>query len=505
MNRAITNPALRTLADRGFIQQCSDLEALDRRMNEGPITFYVGIDPTGPSLHVGHSVPVFAAAHLAQAGHRAILLLGGGTARIGDPSGKTEMRTSLDIEKINENIESIRKQLHSFMERSGAQAAFVNNADWLADLNYIEFLRDIGRHFSVNRMLGFEAYRLRMEQGLSFIEFNYQLLQSYDFLELYRREGCQLQIGGDDQWGNIVAGADLIRRVEGHEKMSFALTFPLILTSDGKKMGKTARGALFLDADITPPFEFFQYWRNVNDNDVIRFLKLFTFLPAEDIRKMEAQIDEGQNSPTGSTGQNSSTGSTGQNSPTGSTGASSINELKELLAHEVTALVHGRQTADAVLASARAAFGGGMGAGAGAAVGSGAGTGAGAQAGVGAGAQAGAGVGAGTGVGVAAPVAGTSAGAQSKEQLNAMPTLRISAEELESGIGFLELLARSGLCSSRAEARRLVQQGGAQLNNRKIEDIEFIVTPRERGPNGIILRAGKKRYTRVLVEATGAR
>ncbi len=456
MNRAITNPALRTLADRGFIQQCSDLEALDRHMNEGPLTFYVGIDPTGPSLHVGHSVPVFAAAHLAQAGHRAILLLGGGTARIGDPSGKTEMRALLDIEKINENIGSIRKQLHSFMERSGAQAAFVNNADWLADLNYIEFLRDIGRHFSVNRMLGFEAYRLRMEQGLSFIEFNYQLLQSYDFLELYRREGCQLQIGGDDQWGNIVAGADLIRRVEGHEKMSFALTFPLILTSDGKKMGKTARGALFLDADITPPFEFFQYWRNVNDNDVIRFLKLFTFLPAEDIRKMEAQIDEGPNS---STGPNSPTG---QNSPTGSTGANSINELKELLAHEVTALVHGRQTADAVLASARAAFGGGMG-------------------------------------------AGTGAGAQSKEQLNAMPTLRIFAEELESGIGFLELLARSGLCSSRAEARRLVQQGGAQLNNRKIEDIEFIVTPRERGMNGIILRAGKKRYTRVLVEAAGAR
>ncbi|MDR0495093.1 MAG: tyrosine--tRNA ligase [Treponema sp.] len=320
------NPALENLKTRGFFAQCTNEEELSRLMDEGPLTFYEGTDPTGGSLHIGHMVPYFAFRHLKEAGHKGIALLGGGTARIGDPSGKSELRKMLSYEQLDKNTESIRAQLDRFVSFDGASAWTANNKDWLADLNYIDFLRDIGSHFSVNRMLSFEAYKIRMETGLSFIEFNYQLLQSYDFLELYRRHGCRLQIGGDDQWGNIVAGTELIRRIEGVQV--FGLTFSLITTAGGQKMGKTEKGALFLDPAITSPYDFFQYWRNVQDADIRRFLLMFTFLPLNEIDSLTAA---------------------GKNP----------NEAKERLAWEVTALIHGAAEADKALSGVKAAFGSG--------------------------------------------------------------------------------------------------------------------------------------------------
>lgn len=318
------NKALETLKERGFFQQCTDVDGLSRLMDDGPVAFYVGFDPTGSSLHIGHMLPAFALRHLRQAGHRAIALIGGGTARIGDPSGKTEMRKMISYEQIDANAEAIAAQLGSFIGFDGKSAFAENNKHWLADLNYIDFLRDIGSHFSVNRMLTFEAYKKRMETGLTFVEFNYQLLQSYDFLQLNERHGVALQIGGDDQWGNIVAGIELIRRING--KQAYGLTFPLITTSDGKKMGKTEKGALFLDPAVTTPYDFFQYWRNVTDADVRRFLLLFTFLPVTDIDTLMA---------------------------------GDINAAKERLAIEVTTLIHGAEEAEKALLGARAAFGGG--------------------------------------------------------------------------------------------------------------------------------------------------
>ncbi|MCL2181767.1 MAG: tyrosine--tRNA ligase, partial [Treponema sp.] len=320
------NPVLETLKSRGFLQQCTDAGSLSKLMDESPVTFYIGTDPTGKSLHIGHMVPYFAFRHLRSAGHIGIGLLGTGTARIGDPSGKSEVRKMLSYEQLDKNTESIRAQLDRFTGFDGKTAFTANNKDWLGNLNYIDFLRDIGKHFSVNRMLSFEAYKMRMETGLSFIEFNYQLLQSYDFLELYRRFGCRLQIGGDDQWGNIVAGVELIRRVEGVEV--FGLTFPLVTTTDGKKMGKTEKGALFLDPSITSPYDFFQYWRNIHDQDILRFLLIFTFLPEDECRMLCGQ---------------------GKNP----------NEAKERLAWEITALIHGKDEADKALSGAKAAFGAG--------------------------------------------------------------------------------------------------------------------------------------------------
>jgi tyrosyl-tRNA synthetase len=321
------NSTIETLKTSGFLQQCTNVEALSKLMDEGPVAFYEGTDPTGGSLHIGHMVPYCAFRHLRDAGHTGIALLGGGTARIGDPSGRTEVRKMLDYEQLDKNTESIIAQLDRFVSFDGKTAFTVNNKDWLANLNYIDFLREIGSHFSVNRMLSFEAYKMRMETGLSFIEFNYQLLQSYDFLELYRRHGCRLQIGGDDQWGNIVAGVELIRRIEGAEV--FGLTFPRVTTSDGKKMGKTLTGALFLDPAITSPYDFFQYWRNVTDADIRCFLLMFTFLPVEEC---DALCAPGKNP----------------------------NEAKERLAWEVTALIHGKDEADKALSGAKAAFGGGV-------------------------------------------------------------------------------------------------------------------------------------------------
>lgn len=325
------NVALETLKERGFFQQCTDLEGLSARMDAGPITFYVGCDPTGPSLHIGHMVPFFALRHLRNAGHIGIALIGGGTARIGDPSGKTEMRKMISYEQIDSNVEKIKAQLDRFIGFDDKTAFADNNKNWLADLNYIDFLRDIGSCFSVNKMLSFEAYKQRLEKGLSFIEFNYQLLQSFDFLKLHQRYNCVLQIGGDDQWGNITAGVDLIRRKLGgttelnKEHEAFGLTFPLVTRSDGKKMGKTEKGAIFLDPEMTSVYDFFQYWRNVVDADVRKFFLLFTFLPV-------AEIDSICNG--------------------------NINEAKERLAYEVTMLIHGKDEADKALAGAKAAFSG---------------------------------------------------------------------------------------------------------------------------------------------------
>ena len=323
------NKALQTLKERGFFAQCTDEKGLSDLMDKGPVTFYVGCDPTGPSLHIGHMVPFFALRHLRLQGHHGLALIGGGTARIGDPSGKTEMRKMITYEEIDKNAENIKAQLDRFIGFDDKTAYAVNNKNWLADMNYIDFLRDIGSCFSVNRMLTFEAYKQRLERGLSFIEFNYQLLQAYDFYMLHQQHHCMLQIGGDDQWGNITAGVDLIRRKLGGttelnaEHQVYGLTFPLITRSDGKKMGKTEKGAIFLDKNLTSVYDFFQYWRNVADPDVEKFFKLFTFLSLEEI----SEICSGN-----------------------------INEAKEKLAFEVTKVIHGEEEAQKALSGARAAF-----------------------------------------------------------------------------------------------------------------------------------------------------
>lgn len=403
------NPALATLIERGFVQQCSNIEGLSDLMDREPVTFYVGVDPTGPSLHIGHMVPFFAFRHMCNAGNIGIALLGGGTARIGDPSGKTEMRKILSYEDIDANAELFSTQIDKFVGFDGKYRFPDNNKNWLANLNYIEFLRDIGKHFSVNRMLTFEAYKQRLETGLSFIEFNYQLLQSYDFLQLYKRYGCRLQIGGDDQWGNIVAGIDLIRRIEGVE--AFALTFPLVQTSDGKKMGKTEKGALFLNPEMVSPYDFFQYWRNVTDADVERFLLMFTFLSADECRK----IAKGN-----------------------------INEAKEKLAYEVTAIIHGHEEAEKALAGAKAAFSGGG-------------------------------------------------------DKNAMPSVKLQLANFEKGYPVLDLFVDAGLADSKSEARRLVQQGGAYVADKVWNDEKLSVGKDILDKdNELILKAGKKRLVRVI-------
>jgi tyrosyl-tRNA synthetase len=413
------NTALQELQARGFISQCTGLDELSGAMDEGALTFYVGCDPTGTSLHIGHMVPFFAFRHLRTAGHRGIALIGGGTARIGDPSGKSEMRKMLDYEKLDANAAAIRAQLERFLGGfDGGSARCENNKEWLSGLNYIDFLRDIGRHFSVNRMLSFETYKKRLETGLSFIEFNYQLLQSYDFLELYRRFQCRLQIGGDDQWGNIVAGLELIRKAAGSGAAAFGLTFPLIETADGKKMGKTENGAIFLDPALTSPYDFFQYWRNVSDADTRRFLLLFTFLPLDECERLAA--------------------------------LSNPNEAKERLAWEVTALIHGGEEADRALSGAKAAFGGGG-------------------------------------------------------ERSAMPSARLSRSALQSGYNVVSLFCDAKLCSTKSEARRLVEQGGAFVT---IEGVLAAQSSAEAalfedsldGEGELIIRAGKKRYCRLTFE-----
>lgn len=415
------NAALQVLQDRGFIRQCTGIEELSNLMDTEKVTFYLGVDPTGRSIHIGHMVPFFAMHHLQEHGHNPIALVGGGTSLIGDPSGKTEMRKMLTVDQIRQNSASLKDQLGTVVDFSDhgipskGKAIMVNNYDWLGSLNYIEFLRDIGRHFSVNRMLTFESYKQRLERGLSFIEFNYQLLQSYDFLVLNQRYGAKLQIGGDDQWGNIVSGIDLIRKIEGRD--SYGLTFNLITRSDGQKMGKSEKGAVFLDPEMFSPYDFFQYWRNVNDEDVVRFMKLFTFMSLSEIAEYQR---EGRN----------------------------INEAKERLAYEQTSIIHGKDEAEKALSAARAMF--------------------------------------------------SSAGAASTESL---PSITIERSLLEAGIPAMQLFAMTDLCKTNSDARRLIQQGGAMVQERKISDINDVIDSSYLADDPVlILRAGKKRFFKVIVE-----
>lgn len=317
---------LDTLKERGFIAQVTFEEDLYKALEKEPMTFYAGIDPTADSLHVGHFMPILMASHLQKAGHRPIILCGGGTAMIGDPSGKSDMRKMMTKETIAQNVAAIQNQLSRFMDFGEGKATMVNNGDWLLNLNYIDFLREVGALFSVNRMLTAECYKRRLETGLTFLEFNYMLMQSYDFLQLFKTHGCRLEIGGDDQWSNMLSGADLIRRKEGED--AFALTCKLIMTHDGKKMGKTEKGALWLDPNRTSPFEFYQYWRNVADQDVERFLGLLTFLPMDEVRRLGALKD------------------------------SAINEAKRVLAFEVTKMIHGEEEAMKAQDAAQALFAG---------------------------------------------------------------------------------------------------------------------------------------------------
>jgi tyrosyl-tRNA synthetase len=406
-----SNDILHELRARGFVQQVSEEGALAGLLGRGPVTFYAGFDPTAPSLHVGSMIPLMAMAHLARAGHRPIAVLGGGTAMVGDPSGRTELRQMMTVEAIQANRRSIDPQVRRFLGDAGDSAIVVDNAEWLGPLNYLEFLRDIGRHFSVNRMLAAEAYRMRMEKGLSFIEFNYQILQAYDYLVLHRKYGCTLQVGGDDQWGNILAGTDLIRRL--HQTETFALTFPLITTATGAKMGKTAAGAVWLAADRTSPFDFYQYFVNVDDRDVGRFLKLLTFLPLDEIARLAAL--EG----------------------------AELRVAKQALALEVTAIVHGKAEAEQAQNAARAAFGGSGG--------------------------------------------------------ELVPTHRIGRAALSAGLKTVDLLAAAGLAASKSAARRLVEQGGVRLGDRKVSSVDDVVQAAEIAADGTLLYAGKKHVRRIVV------
>ncbi|MFA5569957.1 MAG: tyrosine--tRNA ligase [Sphaerochaetaceae bacterium] len=416
------NTALQVLYDRGFIAQCTDVEGLSSLMDKGPVTFYVGVDPTGKSIHIGHMVPFFAMHHLQEHGHNPIALVGGGTSLIGDPSGKTEMRKMLSVEEIEENSAALKSQLGTVLDFSEqpptgwGKGIMLNNYDWLGKLNYIEFLRDIGRHFSVNKMLTFESYRQRLEKGLSFIEFNYQLLQSFDFLTLFNEHNCALQMGGDDQWGNIVAGIDLIRKVSQGD--AYGLTFNLITRADGHKMGKSEKGAVFLDPEMFSPYDFYQYWRNVNDTDVIRFMKLFTFLSLEEIATYD---DPSKN----------------------------INEAKERLAFEQTKIIHGEKEAQKAQAAAKTVFGGSV----------------------------------------------------SEEAKKGLPTLEIPQSELDEGIGVVQLFAKTDLCKTNSDARRLVMQGGATVQDKKVDDINTIIDMSWVTQGEIILRAGKKRFFRIVVSS----
>ena len=401
------------LVARGLIAQVTDEEEIKELINNGKATFYIGFDPTADSLHVGHFMALCLRKRLQMAGNKPIALIGGGTAMIGDPSGRTDMRQMMTKETINHNCECFKKQMSRFIDFSEGKALMVNNADWLLDLNYVEVLRDIGPHFSVNRMLSAECYKQRMERGLSFLEFNYMIMQSYDFYELFQRYGCNMQFGGDDQWSNMLGGTELIRRKLG--KNACAMTITLLLNSEGKKMGKTQSGAVWLDPEKTSPFEFYQYWRNVGDADVLKCLRMLTFLPLEQIDEMDKW--EG----------------------------SQLNTAKEILAFELTKLVHGEEEAAKAQESARALFSGGNAAN--------------------------------------------------------MPTAVITEENLRDGeIDIMGLLVASGLCASRSEARRAVQQGGVAVNGEKVGSIEASYKPEDINKEDFVLRRGKKNYRKIIFE-----
>ena len=402
------------LVARGLIAQVTDEEEIKELVNDGKAVFYIGFDPTADSLHVGHFMALCLMKRLQMAGNKPIALIGGGTAMIGDPSGRTDMRQMMTKETIAHNVDCFKKQMSRFIDFSEGKALMVNNADWLLDLNYVELLRDVGPHFSVNRMLTAECYKQRMERGLSFLEFNYMIMQSYDFYALFRKYGCNMQFGGDDQWSNMLGGTELIRRKLG--KDAYAMTINLLLNSDGKKMGKTQSGAVWLDPNKTSPFDFYQYWRNVADADVLKCLRMLTFLPLEQIEEMDHW--EG----------------------------SRLNEAKEILAFELTKLVHGEEEAQRAQEGARALFAGG----------------------------------------------GNTAN---------MPEVQLSDEDFENGeIGILRLLVKAGLASSNGEARRNVEQGGVSVDGEKITDVKAQIAKDSIGEDGIVLKRGKKKFMRIVVK-----
>ena len=396
------------LQARGLIAQVTDEPEIRELINNGGARFYIGFDPTADSLHVGHFMALCLMKRLQMAGNRPVVLLGGGTGHVGDPSGRTDMRSMMNEETIRHNCDCFRRQMERFIEFGEDKAIVVNNADWLLKLNYVEFLRDVGPYFSVNNMLRAECYKQRMERGLSFLEFNYMLMQAYDFLYLHDHYGCNMQFGGDDQWSNMLAGADLIRRKNGEN--AYAMTITLLLNSEGKKMGKTAKGAVWLDPAKTSPYEFFQYWRNVDDGDVKRCMKMLTFLPVEEIEAM----------------------------PFGS--GEEINRAKERLAYELTALVHGEETAEAAMNAARALF---------------------------------------------------AAGGVSDD----MPTTVLAAEDFtDGGIGAIDLLIKTKLAPSRGEARRLIEQGGLTVDDEKVTAIGAVIPESAFDKGYVILKKGKKTY-----------
>ncbi|MBE5816378.1 MAG: tyrosine--tRNA ligase [Clostridiales bacterium] len=400
------------LNERGFIAQSTFTDELKEKLGKEKVTFYIGFDPTADSLHVGHFIQLMVMAHMQRAGHKPIALIGGGTAMIGDPSGRTDMRTMMTKETIAHNCSCFVKQMSKFIDFSDGKALLVNNADWLLGLNYVDFIRDIGAHFSVNRMLTAECYKMRMEKGLTFLEFNYMLMQGYDFLRLFQDYGCTLEVGGDDQWSNILAGVDLIRRKEAKE--AFGLTMNLLTTADGKKMGKTQAGAVWLDPEKTSPYDFYQYWRNVDDADVEKCLSLLTFLPMDQVRELCKYKDE------------------------------RMNEAKRVLAYEVTKLIHSEEAAEEARKASDALFGGAV-------------------------------------------------------SMDSVPSVEIDAAQYPDGISVTDALVISGLCASKGEAKRNIQQGGVSLGDNKVTDM-LAVIPADDLKNGILLKKGKKSFMKIIAK-----
>lgn len=401
------------LLERGYVEQATHEDEIRELLGKESVTFYIGFDPTADSLHVGHFIQVMVMMHMQQAGHKPIALIGGGTAMIGDPSGRTDMRQMLTMEQIGKNSESFKKQFSRFIDFGEGKAIMVNNADWLLNLNYVEFLRDIGRYFSVNRMLAADCFKNRLEKGLSFLEFNYMLMQSYDFLELYRRFNCKLQLGGNDQWSNIIYGVDLIRRADNAS--SYGLTFKLLVNSEGNKMGKTQSGAVWLDPDKTTPYEFYQYWRNVDDRDVKNCLALLTFMPMDEVNRL------------------------------GSMEGSDINRSKEILAFEITKLIHGENEANKAQSAAKALFGSG----------------------------------------------GDS---------ESIPSTKFDQSVFDKGLDIISLLSKTGLISSNSDGRRLIQQGGIYLNVIHVTDSALVVTSADLKEGKLLIRKGKKVYHQAVVK-----
>ena len=400
------------LVARGLIAQVTDEKEIKEMINNGKATFYIGFDPTADSLHVGHFMALCLMKRLQMAGNKPVVLIGGGTAQIGDPSGRSDMRQMMTTETINHNVECFKKQMSRFIDFSEDKAILVNNADWIMDLNYIEVLREIGPHFSVNRMLTAECYKQRMEKGLSFLEFNYMIMQSYDFFRLFQDYGCNMQFGGDDQWSNMLGGTELIRRKLG--KDAYAMTINLLLNSEGKKMGKTQSGAVWLDPAKTSPFDFFQYWRNVSDADVLKCIKMLTFLPLEEIQAMESW--EG----------------------------AQLNQAKEILAYELTKLVHGEEEAEKAKEASHALFAGGG-------------------------------------------------------NLANMPTVELTADDFADGdLDIISVLVKAGLCESRGDARRNIQQGGVSVADEKVTDISTKYGKDAFAGEGLIVKRGKKKFAKVI-------